>query len=178
VRKADASALTLRRDRGRRPKKADQQAQTGRKPALSHEGAIHYKPLRSARFHFVGTLAEPADRPRPRERDASLNTEKSMTARIYKPAKTAMQSGKAKTKDWVLDFEPSEPKEVEPLMGWTTSGDTRQQVRLRFDTKEEAVAYCERNGIPYQVFDPKPTKRPFISYSDNFAFNRRTPWTH
>ncbi len=101
-----------------------------------------------------------------------------MTARIYKPAKTAMQSGKAKTKDWVLDFEPSEPKEVEPLMGWTASGDTRQQVRLRFDTKEEAVTYCERNGIPYQVFDPRPTKRPFISYADNFAFNRRTPWTH
>jgi hypothetical protein len=101
-----------------------------------------------------------------------------MTARIYKPAKTAMQSGKAKTKDWVLDFEPSEPKEVEPLMGWTTSGDTRQQVRLRFDTKEEAVAYCERNGVPYQVFDPTPAKRAFISYSDNFAYSRRTPWTH
>jgi ETC complex I subunit conserved region len=101
-----------------------------------------------------------------------------MTARIYRPTKTAMQSGKAKTTDWVLDFEPSEAKEVEPLMGWTTSGDTRQQVRLRFDTKEEAIAYCERNGVPYQVFDPKTTKRPFISYSDNFAFNRRTPWTH
>jgi hypothetical protein len=101
-----------------------------------------------------------------------------MTARIYKPTKTAMQSGKAKTEDWVLDFEPSEPKEVEPLMGWTTSGDTRQQVRLRFDTKEEAIAYCERNRVPYQVFDPKQTKRPFISYSDNFAFTRRTPWTH
>jgi hypothetical protein len=51
-------------------------------------------------------------------------------------------------------------------------------VRLRFDTKEEAVAYCERAGIPYQVFDPKPAKRAFISYSDNFAYNRRTPWTH
>ena len=101
-----------------------------------------------------------------------------MLARIFIPAKTAMQSGKAKTKDWVLDFEPSEPKEVEPLMGWTTSGDTRQQVRLRFDTKEEAVAYCERNGVAYQVFDPKTTKRPFISYSDNFAYSRRTPWTH
>jgi hypothetical protein len=101
-----------------------------------------------------------------------------MTARIYKPAKTAMQSGKANTKDWVLDFEPSEPKEVEPLMGWTTSGDTREQVRLHFDTKEEAIAYCERNGIPYQAFDPKPAKRPFISYSDNFAYTRRTPWTH
>ena len=70
-----------------------------------------------------------------------------MTARIYKPAKTAMQSGTAKTKDWVLDFEPEEPREVEPLMGWTSSGDMSQQVRLRFDTKEEAVAYCERHGI-------------------------------
>ena len=101
-----------------------------------------------------------------------------MTARIYKPAKTAMQSGTAKTKSWVLDFEPSEPKEVEPLMGWTASGDTRQQVRLRFDTKEEAIAYCERNAIPYQLFDPKQPARRFMSYSDNFAFTRRTPWTH
>jgi len=63
-----------------------------------------------------------------------------MVARIYKPAKTAMQSGKANTKAWVLDFEPEQPPEVEPLMGWTSSGDMRQQIRLRFDTKEEAVA--------------------------------------
>ena len=70
-----------------------------------------------------------------------------MVARIYKPAKTAMQSGTAKTKEWVLDYEPEEPRAVEPLMGWTSSGDMRQQVRLRFETKEEAVAYCERHGI-------------------------------
>jgi hypothetical protein len=101
-----------------------------------------------------------------------------MTARIYKPAKTAMQSGTAKTRSWVLDYEPAEPKEVEPLMGWTTSGDMRQQVCLRFDSKDEAIAYCERNGISYQVFDPKPLKRRAISYADNFAFSRRTPWTH
>ena len=63
-------------------------------------------------------------------------------------------------------------------MGWTASGDTRQQVRLRFDTKEEAIAYCERNAIPYQLFDPKQPARRFMSYSDNFAFTRRTPWTH
>src|SRR5262245_31782464 len=66
------------------------------------------------------------------------------TARIYNPAKTAMQSGTAKTKSWVLDFEQASPKAVEPLMGWTSSSDTRQQVRLRFDSKEEAIAYCER----------------------------------
>jgi hypothetical protein len=101
-----------------------------------------------------------------------------MTARIYKPAKTAMQSGTAKTKDWVLDFEPEEPRQIEPLMGWTSSGDMRQQVRLQFDTAEEAVAYCERHGIPYQLSQSKPHTRRVISYSDNFSFKRREPWTH
>ena len=79
-----------------------------------------------------------------------------MTARIYKPAKTAMQSGTAKTKEWVLDYEPEQPREIEPLMGWTSSGDMRQQVQLRFDSAEEAIAYCERHGIAYQVFQSKP----------------------
>jgi hypothetical protein len=102
-----------------------------------------------------------------------------MTARIYKPAKTAMQSGTAKTREWVLDYEPEKPREVEPLMGWTSSGDMRAQVRLRFDTAEEAVAYCERHGIAYQLFEAKPaTARRTISYSDNFAFRRSDPWTH
>jgi hypothetical protein len=101
-----------------------------------------------------------------------------MTARIYKPSKTAMQSGLANTKAWVLDYEPEQPRQVEPLMGWTSSGDMRQQVRLRFASKEEAVAYCEREGIPYQVFETKPAARRVISYSDNFAFKRRDAWTH
>jgi ETC complex I subunit conserved region len=100
------------------------------------------------------------------------------TARIYKPAKTAMQSGTATTKLWVLDFEPAEPKEVEPLMGWTSSGDMQQQVRLRFATSEEAIAYCEQHGIAYRVFGPKEPKRQVIAYADNFAYSRRTPWTH
>ncbi|MFN3659007.1 MAG: ETC complex I subunit [Pseudolabrys sp.] len=101
-----------------------------------------------------------------------------MTARIYKPAKTAMQSGQAKTKDWALDFEPESPRQVEPLMGWTSSGDMRQQVRLRFETREEAIAYCERHGIAYQVAEEKPTQRRGVSYADNFAFRRRDAWTH
>jgi hypothetical protein len=102
-----------------------------------------------------------------------------MTARIYKPSKTAMQSGHAKTKDWVIDFEPEEPRQVEPLMGWTSSGDMRQQLRLRFATKEAAVAYCERNGMAYQVSEEaKPVSRRGVSYSDNFAFKRRDAWTH
>ena len=101
-----------------------------------------------------------------------------MTARIYKPARTAMQSGQAKTKEWVLDYEPEEPRQIEPLMGWTSSGDMRQQVRLAFDTAEEAIAYCERNGIPYQVSHPSPVVHRTISYADNFSFTRRDPWTH
>jgi hypothetical protein len=101
-----------------------------------------------------------------------------MVARIYKPARTAMQSGTAKTKAWVLDYEPEEPREVEPLMGWTSSGDMRSQVRLQFDTADEAVSYCERHNIPYQVFDAKPPARRSMSYSDNFAFGRRDAWTH
>jgi hypothetical protein len=101
-----------------------------------------------------------------------------MTARIYQPAKTAMQSGQAKTREWVVDFDLSEPRTVEPLMGWTSSGDTRQQLRLSFPNKEEAVAYCERHGIAYQVFETTPAVRQGMSYSDNFAFKRRGAWTH
>ena len=101
-----------------------------------------------------------------------------MTARIYKPARTAMQSGTAKTRDWVLDFEPEAPRVVEPLMGWTSSTDMNSQVRLRFQTKEEAVAYCERRGIAYQLFEPREPARRTMAYADNFAFQRRGLWTH
>ena len=89
-----------------------------------------------------------------------------------------MQSGHAKTKDWVLDYEPEEPRVVELLMGWTSSGDMKSQLRLRFATKEEAVAYCERHGIPYQVAEAKQASRRGMSYADNFAFTRRGSWTH
>lgn len=101
-----------------------------------------------------------------------------MVARIYKPSKTAMQSGFANTRSWVLDFEPEAPRHVEPLMGWTSSSDMRQQLRLQFATKEEAVAYCERHGLAYEVFDAVPPRRRSISYADNFSFKRRDPWTH
>lgn len=101
-----------------------------------------------------------------------------MVARIYKPSKTAMQSGFGNTKAWVLDFEPEAPRRVEPLMGWTSSSDMRQELRLRFGTKEEAVAYCERHGLAYEVFDEAPRKRRIMSYADNFSFKRRDPWTH
>lgn len=89
-----------------------------------------------------------------------------------------MQSGQANTKAWVLDYEPEEPRQVEPLMGWTSSSDMRQQVRLRFATQGEAIAYCERHGLAYQLFEAKPLARRTMAYADNFAFNRRDAWTH
>jgi hypothetical protein len=89
-----------------------------------------------------------------------------------------MQSGAAKTKDWVLDYEPEEPRVVEPLMGWTSSGDMKQQLRLSFESKDEAVAYCERHGIAYQVSEAHETARRPMAYSDNFAFTRKDGWTH
>ena len=101
-----------------------------------------------------------------------------MTARIYKPSKTAMQSGLANTKAWVLDFEPEEPSTVEPLMGWTSSGDMRQQLRLRFPSKEEAIAFCKRRGIAYEATEASAAVRRSMAYADNFSFKRRDPWTH
>jgi hypothetical protein len=101
-----------------------------------------------------------------------------MVARIYRPAKTAMQSGKAGTQRWVLEYEPSTPRQVEPLMGWTSSGDMKQQIRLTFDTKEEAVTYAERNGIAYRVFEAKSARRRPKAYADNFRWGRSGLWTH
>jgi len=82
-----------------------------------------------------------------------------MTARIYRPAKSAMQSGTATSREWQLDYEPEQPRVVEPLMGWTSSGDMKSQLRLQFGTKEEAVAYAERHGIAYQVQEGKTAQR-------------------
>ncbi|MCK0208643.1 ETC complex I subunit [Starkeya koreensis] len=101
-----------------------------------------------------------------------------MVARIYKPTRNAMQSGTGKTKLWVLDYEPEQPRQVEPLMGYTSSGDMNSQLRLRFDSKEEAVAYAERHGIAYQVQEPKEPARRKIAYADNFSFRRIGQWTH
>ena len=101
-----------------------------------------------------------------------------MAARIYKPAQTAMQSGSARTKEWVLEYEPESPREIDPLMGWTSSRDMKSQIGLAFDTKEEAVAYAERNGIPYRLSEPKPRRLVRKAYADNFRFGRNGAWTH
>lgn len=103
-----------------------------------------------------------------------------MRARIYRPAKTAMSSGTAKTRSWVLEYAPSSAREVDPLMGWTTSDDTQSQVRLKFASKEEALDYAAAHGIDAVVQEPKtraPNLRPG-GYGENFATNRRTVWTH
>ncbi len=89
-----------------------------------------------------------------------------------------MQSGEARTKLWRLDFDQASRREIEPLMGWTSSGDMRQQLRLAFDTLEEALAYAQREGIAYRVEAPQEAKRRTIAYADNFKFNRVGPWTH
>lgn len=102
-----------------------------------------------------------------------------MLARIYQPARTAMQSGQSKSY-WVLDFAPEERQRIDPLMGWTGSGDMNGQVRIRFESKEAAVAYAERNGIAYRVDEPK--RRAHVlrpgGYGGNFAYKRRGSWTH
>ena len=96
----------------------------------------------------------------------------SRLARISKPAKTAMQSGQAKTKLWLLDLEPADPVEVDPLMGWSGSHDTDKQLRLWFPTKEAAIAFAQARGLSFTVMEPhQRTVRP-KSYADNFAFNR------
>ncbi len=103
-----------------------------------------------------------------------------MQARIYQPARNAMQSGMGKTKTWILEFAPASSREIDPLMGWTSSTDTQTQVKLKFDSKDAALEYAQDNGIEAQVFDPH-TRKPIVragGYGENFATKRRGPWTH
>ena len=102
-----------------------------------------------------------------------------MTARIYKPASNAMQSGPG-DEHWMLEFEQAEPRKIDPLMGWTGSSDTRSQVKLKFESKDAAVAYARKHGIVALVEEPparKLTIRP-MGYGGNFSSNRRQPWSH
>lgn len=103
-----------------------------------------------------------------------------MRVRIYQPSRNAMQSGTARTNSWVLVFPQDEPRRIDPLMGWTSSEDTQSQVRLRFKTREEAEAYAKANGLDYIVTEPK-RRAPNVrsrGYGENFASDRRAPWTH
>ena len=101
-----------------------------------------------------------------------------MLARIYRPAKTAMQSGKAKSRDWRLEFEPASARFNDPLMGWSGTTDMNGQVRLTFETKEDAVAYAERHGIAFRLHEPQEAPMIIKAYADNFASDRKVSWTH
>ena len=101
-----------------------------------------------------------------------------MRARIYQPPKNAMQSGRATTHQWVLEFEPSSPRRPDPLMGWIGSADTQVQVRLTFDTRDEAVAYADKHGITYDLELPQARRVKPKAYADNFSYRRIENWTH
>jgi hypothetical protein len=89
-------------------------------------------------------------------------------ARIFRPSRTVMQSGQGRTRKWVLRFEPTARKEPDPLMGWLGSNDTRDQIRLTFETREQAIAYAESKGLDYEVEEPRPRRVRPRSYADNF----------
>ena len=99
-------------------------------------------------------------------------------ARIFRQRKSATQSGRGNAEDWVLEWEKVERKAADPIMGWWGSGDTRTQVRLRFDSREEAEAFAKRDGLAYEVeIVPPRIQRP-KSYADNFKYTRKMNWTH
>ena len=105
-----------------------------------------------------------------------------MTARIYKPSKTAMQSGRHATvsrgHDWVLEFPRQTAARPDRLMGWQSSSDTARQVKMRFPDKQSAIAYAESHNVAYQVSEPKSRRVKPRAYADNFAFTRTGAWTH
>lgn len=93
-------------------------------------------------------------------------------ARIYQPAKTAMQSGRAKTRQWVLEYDTADSRFVEPLMGWTGAAGTLGQLTLKFDSLEDATAYADKRGIAYEIEMPHQRKLANRAYADNFAYTR------
>jgi len=101
------------------------------------------------------------------------------TARIFQPPRSAMQSGRSNTQDWVLVFTPSGRSRLDPLTGWIGSGETTKQLRLVFPSREAAIAYAQNVGITYEVEEPTRTRpvKPKV-YADNFRPNRADNWTH
>jgi len=93
-------------------------------------------------------------------------------ARIYQPAKTAMQSGRGQTRKWLLEYEPASRRDPDPLMGWSSAGDTLNEVRLRFDSLDEAVAFARREGLDYTLIQPHARTPKAKSYADNFRYDR------
>jgi len=93
-------------------------------------------------------------------------------ARIYRPTKTATQSGRAQTRKWILEYEPATPRRPEPLMGWASAADTLNEVQLRFNTCDEALAFADRLGLDYTVIAPHESAERPKSYADNFRYDR------
>ena len=91
-----------------------------------------------------------------------------MKARIFQKPKNAMQSGRAGTQRWMLEFAPAEARKADPLLGWTGSGDTQRQLRLGFASREEAVAYAEKNGIDVEITSTPERRLKIQAYADNF----------
>ena len=94
-------------------------------------------------------------------------------AKIFCPAKTAMQSGRAKTRQWILEYKPSTPMTPDALMGWNSAANTLSQIQLKFPTKEAAIAYAMAKGIAYEVVEPHTIRSGPKSYAANFSFNRK-----
>ncbi|NDD48335.1 MAG: hypothetical protein EBZ28_00510 [Alphaproteobacteria bacterium] len=101
-----------------------------------------------------------------------------MKAKIYKPSKTSMQSGLGRTKKWILEFQKEKNKFKESLMGWIGSSDTSEQVRLYFESVEDAINFANKNKIEYNLVSETKKKYSAKSYSDNFKFDRKDKWTH
>jgi ETC complex I subunit conserved region len=101
-----------------------------------------------------------------------------MPARIYKPSRSAMQSGKGKSQMWTLEFEQSSKRVADPLMGWTSANETATQVKLTFESREEAEAYARRKGLAFTIQTEPPVRLQKKSYSDNFKFGKTELWTH
>ena len=93
-------------------------------------------------------------------------------ARIYRPSKTAMQAGRRQTRKWILEFEPASRRDPDPLMGWSSAQDTLNEVQLRFDTLDEAVAFADKHRLQYSIIEPHQRSPKAKSYADNFRYDR------
>ena len=90
----------------------------------------------------------------------------------FRPAKTAMQSGRGNTRKWLLEYAPASPERADPLMGWIGSTGTLGQVRMKFESRDDAVAFAKKNALSYTVSEPRARRIKGKNYSDNFAFDR------
>jgi NADH dehydrogenase ubiquinone Fe-S protein 4 len=114
-----------------------------------------------------------------RSRSGNATREDAVTrVRIYRPAKSAMQSGRARTRQWVVEFEPGAATRRDALMGWAGGGDTTDQLRLRFATMDDAIAFARRRGLDYELHRPHEHAVKPKSYAENFRANRHGNWTH